>query len=88
MEQSSDDRPTAVSAGQSESPRLKRLRLRQMRREARARAAQAQKAAAQAAVRTGRYMPWIVTVAAFSAAITAAAVSYAIVAELARTMPQ
>jgi hypothetical protein len=88
MEQSSDDRPRALSVGQYESPRLKRLRLRQMRREARARAAQAQNTAAQAAERTGRYMPWIVTIAAFSAAITAAAVSYAIVAELARTVPQ
>jgi hypothetical protein len=88
MEQSSDDRLRAVSAGQYESPRLKRLRLRQMRRDARARAAQAQNTAAQAAERTGRYMPWIVTVAAFSAAITAAAVTYAIVAELARSMGQ
>jgi hypothetical protein len=78
----------ALSADQSESGRLKHLRLRQMRRDARVRAAQAQKAAAQAAERTGRYILWSVILAAISATITAVAVFYSIVADLANTSPQ
>jgi hypothetical protein len=77
-----------MSANQSETGRLKRLRARQMRRDSRARAAQAQKAAAEIAERTGRYILWSIALAAVSAAITAAAVGYAVISDLVRTIPQ